>query len=213
MMALNTAFTEATPLVMLIGHVERKDVGRLALQEQNYSRLLSDITKGVFEVIEPIQASETIARAFHLAESGTPGPVAVILPEDIFDAPAEGPVVKPRAMPMAGPRAEALDQLAEFLANAERPPVPVGGALAPQGQESFGECDPLRGAGGAVQTGGSAGGALRSPKLLPRRWKAAPMPAAGSEKRLSSRPSPSRRAASCVDSARLEMASRVMKAS
>ena len=95
MIALHTAYHDATPLVMLIGHVERKDIGRLALQEQNYSRLLSDITKGVFEVLEPIQASETIARAFHLAESGTPGPVAVILPEDIFDAPAEGPVPPP----------------------------------------------------------------------------------------------------------------------
>src|SRR5689334_24859601 len=51
-----------------------KDFGRLALQEQNYSRLLSDVTKLVIEVNEPEQASEAIARAFHVAESGTPGP-------------------------------------------------------------------------------------------------------------------------------------------
>ena len=31
----------------------------------------------VIEVNEPEQASEAIARAFHIAESGTPGPVAV----------------------------------------------------------------------------------------------------------------------------------------
>ncbi|NBS45013.1 MAG: hypothetical protein EBT34_15030, partial [Acetobacteraceae bacterium] len=143
MIALHTAYHDATPLVMLIGHVERKDIGRLALQEQNYSRLLSDVTKGVFEVIEPIQASETIARAFHLAESGTPGPVAVILPEDIFDAPAEGPVVKPRAMPLAGPRAEDLDKLAELLANAERPLVLVGGALATHGENASADLNRL----------------------------------------------------------------------
>ena len=76
---------DATPMVMLVGQVERKDFGRQALQEQNYSKLLSDVTKCVIEVNEPEQASEAIARAFHLAESGTPGPVAVILPEDIFD--------------------------------------------------------------------------------------------------------------------------------
>ncbi|MCA3312517.1 MAG: acetolactate synthase, partial [Roseomonas sp.] len=35
MIALHTAYHDATPLVMLIGHVERKDIGRLALQEQN----------------------------------------------------------------------------------------------------------------------------------------------------------------------------------
>ena len=101
MVALHTAFHDATPMVMLIGQVERKDFGRLALQEQNYSTLLSDVTKAVIEVNQPIQASEAIARAFHLAESGTPGPVAVILPEDIFDEPAEGPVVAPR--PCRGP--------------------------------------------------------------------------------------------------------------
>ena len=85
MVSLHSAFHDATPLVMLVGQVERKDFGRLALQEQNYSKLLSDITKSVIEVNEPEQASEAIARAFHVAESGTPGPVAVILPEDIFD--------------------------------------------------------------------------------------------------------------------------------
>ena len=137
MISLHTAYHDATPMVILIGHVERKDVGRLALQEQNYSRLLSDVTKAVFEVIQPIQASEVIARAFHLAQSGTPGPVAVILPEDIFDEPAEGPVVAPRALPRPGPRAEDLDQLAEIIANAERPLVLVGGAMAATGEQGL----------------------------------------------------------------------------
>lgn len=137
MIALHTAYHDATPLVALIGHVERKDVGRLALQEQNYSRLLSDMTKAVFEVIEPIQASEVIARAFHLARSGTPGPVAVILPEDIFDEPAEGPVLPARILPRPGPRPDDLDRLAEMLERAERPLVLVGGAMAACGPEAL----------------------------------------------------------------------------
>jgi len=77
MVSLHSAYHDATPMVMLVGQVERSDFGRLALQEQNYSRLLSDITKHVIEVNEPEQASEAMARAFHIAESGTPGPVAV----------------------------------------------------------------------------------------------------------------------------------------
>ena len=90
MVAVHSAFHDATPLVLLVGQVERKDFGRLALQEQNYSRLLSDITKLVIEVNEPETASEAIARAFHVAESGLPGPVAVILPEDLFDEATVG---------------------------------------------------------------------------------------------------------------------------
>jgi acetolactate synthase I/II/III large subunit len=130
MVSLHTAFHDATPLVALIGQVERKDFGRLALQEQNYSKMLADVTKDVIEVNEPEQASEAVARAFHLAESGTPGPVGVILPEDIFDEPAETLVAKPRPRVHGGARAEDLDRLATMLARAERPLVWVGGALA-----------------------------------------------------------------------------------
>ncbi len=126
---LHTAFHDATPMVVLVGQVERKDFGRLALQEQNYSRLLSDTTKLVIEVNEPEQASEAIARAFHVAESGTQGPVAVILPEDIFDEETDAEIDAARDRPIAGPRLDDLNQLAEMLAKSERPLVPVGGAL------------------------------------------------------------------------------------
>jgi len=129
MVSLHSAYHDATPMVMLIGQVERTDFGRMALQEQHYGRLLSDITKSVIEVNEPVQASEAIARAFHLAESGTPGPVAVILPEDIFDEPTDAALEQPRPRALAGPRATDLDHLADMLGHAERPLVVVGGAL------------------------------------------------------------------------------------
>src|SRR6202008_1574031 len=129
MVSLHSAYHDATPVVMLIGQGERQDFGRLALQEQNYSRLLSDVTKLVIEVNEPEQASEAIARAFHIAESGTQGPVAVILPEDIFDEETDAEVDPARPRVVAGPRAEDLDRLADMLAKAQRPLVLVGGAL------------------------------------------------------------------------------------
>ena len=129
MVAMHSAYHDATPLVMLVGQVERKDYGRQALQEQNYSKMLADVTKAVIDVNEPEQASEAIARAFHLAETGTPGPVAVILPEDIFDETTDAEINLPRARPMAGPRPEDLDRLAQMLAKAERPLVLVGGEL------------------------------------------------------------------------------------
>src|SRR4051794_33298756 len=129
MVSLHSAYHDATPLVMLVGQVERADFGRLALQEQNYSKLLSDITKSVIEVNEPEQASEAIARAFHIAESGTPGPVAVILPEDIFDETTDAELDPPRPRVVAGPRTQDLERLAAMLAQAERPLILVGGAL------------------------------------------------------------------------------------
>src|ERR1700749_3878205 len=129
MVSLHSAFHDATPMVMLVGQVERKDFGRQALQEQNYSKMLSDVTKCVIEVNEPEQASEAIARAFHLAESGTPGPVAVILPEDIFDEETDAELNQARPRVVPGARPQDLDKLAEMLAKAERPLILVGGAL------------------------------------------------------------------------------------
>ena len=128
MVSLHSAYHDATPMVVLIGHVERRDLGRQALQEQNYARLLADVTKQVIEVIDPDQATEAIARAFHTAQSATPGPVAVILPEDIFDQMSTGEIDQPRAPVVSAPRVEDLDQLAELLSAAKRPLILVGGA-------------------------------------------------------------------------------------
>lgn len=137
MVAFHTAFHDATPLVALVGQVERKDFGRLALQEQNYAKFLSDVTKDVIEVNEPEQASEAIARAFHLAESGTPGPVAVVLPEDIFDVQTETVLARPRPRVFGGARAEDLERMATMIARAERPLIWVGGALANASAETL----------------------------------------------------------------------------
>ena len=129
MIGIHTAYHDATPLVVFIGQVERFEAGRLALQEQNYSVLLGDITKAVIEVNDPIQASEAVARAFHIAESGTPGPVAIIIPEDVFDVETEAMLNRPRPAAQAGPLPADLDRLAEMLAAAERPLIWVGATL------------------------------------------------------------------------------------
>ena len=131
LIGLHTAFHDATPLVVLIGQVERWEAGRQALQEQNYSRLLCDITKLVIEVNEPNQASEAIARAFHIAESGTPGPVAVVIPEDVFDCETDAPLAKPRPAAQGGPLPDDIERLASMLAASERPLIWVGTAMRP----------------------------------------------------------------------------------
>ncbi len=128
MIGLHSALHDAVPLVILIGQVERKDRGRGALQEQEYPLLLADMTKAVVSIEQPHQAAEAIARAFHLAMSGTPGPVAVILPEDLLDDPA-GPMAAPRPMAEPAPSEAQVEEVALRLTRAERPLVWVGGAM------------------------------------------------------------------------------------
>ena len=90
---------------------------------------MADITKSVIEVNQPETASEAIARAFHLAESGTQGPVAVVIPEDLFDKETHAPVIMPAPKLSSSPRQADLDKLAEMISRAERPLILVGGAL------------------------------------------------------------------------------------
>jgi acetolactate synthase-1/2/3 large subunit len=133
LIGLHTAYHDATPLVVLIGQVERFEAGRLALQEQNYPKLLADVSKAVIEVNEPDQISEAIARAFHIAESGTPGPVAVVIPEDVFDDTTDAALSRPRPPAQAAPMPEDVDRLAAMLAAAERPLIWVGPAMREAG--------------------------------------------------------------------------------
>ncbi len=130
MIGLHTAHHDAIPMLLLIGQVDRREMGRGALQEQDYAKLLADTTKAVIRVDMAAQAGEAMARAFHLAASGTPGPVAVVLPEDIFDEKAEdipAAAPRPRAMPAAS--AAQIEALADLLARAERPLVHAGSAM------------------------------------------------------------------------------------
>ncbi len=133
LIGLHTAYHDATPLVVLIGQVERFEAGRMALQEQNYPKLLADVSKAVIEVNDQNQISEAIARAFHIAESGTPGPVAVVIPEDVFDDTTDAVLSRPRPPARGAPMPEDVDRLAGMLAASERPLIWVGPTMAEAG--------------------------------------------------------------------------------
>lgn len=133
--AIHTAYHDAIPAVFFIGQVERFEKGRMALQEMNYSKTFSDTTKAVIEVDDGEHLSEAAARAFHIARSGTPGPVVVTLAEDMLDDTVEAPVLSPRPDVRMAPHADDVARVAEMLGKAERPLVIAGGLV--QGDEAL----------------------------------------------------------------------------
>jgi acetolactate synthase-1/2/3 large subunit len=71
---------------------------------------------------------EYVARAFHAALQGRPGPVVLVLPEDMLTSRTAAPVL-PRVVPSrAWPAPGALRQLRAMLVQAERPLAIVGGS-------------------------------------------------------------------------------------
>jgi acetolactate synthase-1/2/3 large subunit len=128
--AIHTARQDAAPMVFFIGQIERKDFGRGALQEVDYAKTFSDMAKLVIDVRDGALLSDAAARAYHVARAGTPGPVVVVLPEDMLTDETEGlPVCGPRALAQAAPRTADIERAAEMLGRAERPLLVLGGAI------------------------------------------------------------------------------------
>ena len=135
--ALHVAYHDAEPVVFLVGQAERDRLGRMALQEMNYAKTFSDTAKMVIEVGEPSQLSESVARAFHVAQAGTPGPVVVVLPEDILYGECDAPALGPRPRTSTAPTPEDARRAHEMILQAERPLVISGGRL--HGPDALGD--------------------------------------------------------------------------
>ena len=129
---LHTAFQDSTPMILFIGQVASDQRDREAFQEVDYRQMFGPGTLGfakwVAEVHDPARLPEYVARAFHTALQGRPGPVVLVLPEDMLSAATDVPVL-PRVEPaQAWPAPGALRELRTMLLEAERPVVIVGGS-------------------------------------------------------------------------------------
>ena len=127
--ALHVAYHDAEPVVFLIGQAERAELGRMALQEMNYAKTFSDTAKMVIEVIDADRIAEAVARAFHIAQSGTPGPVVVVLPEDILYGQTDAEPMGPRPRALTAPTPDDAAKALDMLRGAKRPLVIAGGRL------------------------------------------------------------------------------------
>jgi acetolactate synthase-1/2/3 large subunit len=129
---LHTAFQDSTPMVLFIGQVASDQRDREAFQEVDYRQMFGPGTLGfakwVAEVHDPHRLPEYVSRAFHTAMQGRPGPVVLVLPEDMLTQPI-GAAVLPRVEPaQAWPAPGALRDLRGLLVAAKRPFVIAGGS-------------------------------------------------------------------------------------
>src|SRR5262245_63071104 len=120
--AVHVAEQDAVPMVLFVGQVPRAEIGRRSFQEVDYAKTFADMAKAVYLIQDASRVPELVARAFVEAEAPTPGPVVVVLPEDMLEDSIDASVVEPLAVPRAGsPSAQDLDAILARLAKAERP--------------------------------------------------------------------------------------------
>jgi acetolactate synthase I/II/III large subunit len=124
---LHTAYQDGTPLILLVGQVDRELLGRDAFQEMEYERVFGSSAKAVLTVDDADRIPELVAQAMHVAHSGRPGPVVLVVPEDVqYDRTAAPVRIAPPAA--APPLTETdRDALLARLSQARRPVLIVGG--------------------------------------------------------------------------------------
>ncbi|MCB9960188.1 MAG: thiamine pyrophosphate-binding protein [Rhodospirillaceae bacterium] len=125
---VHVAQQDATPMLLLVGQVARGHRHRGAFQEVDYRDFFGGMAKWVAEIDSADRVPEMMSRAFHVAQSGRPGPVVLALPEDMLRETADVSAVSGRA-PIARPAPAPADlsRLAGLLAVAERPLLVLGG--------------------------------------------------------------------------------------
>lgn len=128
---VHTAFQDSTPMILFVGDVASETRDREAFQEVDYSSFFGPSTRGMAKRVERIDDArripEYVARAFATAMNGRPGPVVLVLPEDMLTQSVDvAPLPRVKAVEV-GITAEALNQLRERLLKAQRPLVIAGG--------------------------------------------------------------------------------------
>ncbi len=124
---IHVAAQDSTPVVLLIGQVSRDTLCREAFQEIDYSHFYGPIAKHVEQVHEASRLPEVMSRAFHTACNGRPGPVAVVLPEDMLQECAEVEDLPARQELKLSPDASDMARFTELLSQARRPMLLAGG--------------------------------------------------------------------------------------
>lgn len=69
------ALLDSTPMVCLVGQVKANLLGTDAFQECDIIGMSMPVTKWNFQITDPNEIPEAMAKAFYIAESGRPGPV------------------------------------------------------------------------------------------------------------------------------------------
>lgn len=130
---LAEAMKASIPVIALVQDVSRLQNDKNAFQDLDHIGLFSSVTKWVRRIGDASRVEDYIDQAFSVACSGRPGPVVLLLPSDLLVEPAASssrqanlghfpldPIVAP---------ADAVAEVANILARADRPIVIAGGGV------------------------------------------------------------------------------------
>ncbi len=124
---VHIARQDSTPMILFVGQVERGMQGREAFQEIDYAAVFGGLAKWAAQIDDARRIPELVARAFHVAMSGRPGPVVLALPEDVLRETADVRDLARVERVAARPGADDLVRVHALLERARSPVMILGG--------------------------------------------------------------------------------------
>ena len=127
--SVHSAHQGGIPMVLFIGQINRISTGKMHLQEMDFIKTFSDMAKHVEQINTPSEIANVTARAFHIAESGIPGPVVIAIPTDVLESKVEIADAKQIKInpPLAFP--SKVKEVSSELHSAKKPVLVVGGQI------------------------------------------------------------------------------------
>jgi acetolactate synthase I/II/III large subunit len=129
---LHTAFQDSTPMILFVGQVAGEQCDREAFQELDYRQMFGPGTLGMAKWVGEVHSAERlpeyVARAYHTALQGRPGPVVLVLPEDMLAVLTTAPVLPRVQVAQAWPAPGGLRELRARLMASRRPLLIAGGS-------------------------------------------------------------------------------------
>lgn len=127
---LGEAYAASVPLLVITSDIHRRSRGTSAITEIDQVKLFSAVTKAQRVVESANQMVEAVQEAVVLAWSGRPGPVSLIIPEDVFEEMGRAGISGLRPdVPRPRPSDHDLEKVASLLHHAYQPAIVLGSGV------------------------------------------------------------------------------------
>jgi acetolactate synthase I/II/III large subunit len=138
------AIIDCTPLVAVTGQVASHLLGTDAFQETDVIGITTPICKWNYQITDPNEIPEIMAKAFYIARAGKPGPVLVDITKDAQVKLMDKPFVYKEITKLNGyhprriPKVDQIEKAAELINQAKRPYILFGhGILISEAMAEF----------------------------------------------------------------------------
>lgn len=140
------AIIDCTPMVAVTGQVASNLLGTDAFQETDVIGITTPICKWNYQIIDPDEIPEIMAKAFYIARAGKPGPVLIDITKDAQVKMMTKDFQYKKIEKLAGyhprriPKIEQIEKAAELINLAKKPYILFGhGILISEAMQEFKE--------------------------------------------------------------------------